>query len=173
MTESQIPHTLNGRNMIEDLEEWQEIEGWPDYLVSNYGRVFSRRTDRILKGGTNGNYIQIALCKNHVGKGILVHRLVALAFVDGFFEGAVVHHIDGVKTNNMASNLEWTTQRDNIRQFHALPDRLRRFRIVETGHIFLRVESCARYIDGNPDSILKCLNGTRQTHKGYHFEYIN
>ncbi len=158
--------------MIEDLEEWKEIEGWPDYLVSNYGRIFSRCTDRILKGSNVKGYLTIVLCKNHVGNRVLIHRLVAFAFVDGFFEGAVVNHIDGVKTNNMASNLEWMTQSDNVQHAYMTGLTPRQFCIVETGDMFMYVYSCARYIGGDPDSILKCLNGTQQTHKGYHFEYI-
>ncbi len=62
-----------------------------------------------------------------------VHRLVALAFVDGYFEGAMVKPIDGIKINTMASNLEWVTQED-INQ-HAYTSGLspRPFCIVETG----------------------------------------
>ena len=42
------------------------------------------------------------------------HRLVATCFVDGYFEGAVVNHKDGNTLNNHYTNLEWTTQRNNI-----------------------------------------------------------
>jgi hypothetical protein len=159
--------------MTEDLEEWQEIEDWPDYLVSNYGRIFSRRTDKILKGGNINGGLTISLCKDYVGKNVLVHRLVALAFVPGYFEGAVVRHKDNVKTNNMASNLEWVTNKEKTQRSIEMGLLPRSFCIVETGDMFMYVYSCARYIGGDPDSILKCLNGTQQTHKGYHFEYIN
>lgn len=46
---------------------------------------------------------------------VLVHVLVAKAFVPGHFEGATVNHIDGDKTNNCAENLEWVTKADNTR----------------------------------------------------------
>jgi 2-hydroxy-3-keto-5-methylthiopentenyl-1-phosphate phosphatase len=42
-----------------------------------------------------------------------VHSLVAEAFVDGYFEGAIVNHKDENKTNNRADNLEWVTYRQN------------------------------------------------------------
>ncbi len=158
--------------MIEDLEEWKEIDGWPDYLVSSYGRVFSRRTDRILKGSNVRGYLTIALCKNHVGNRVFIHRLVAFAFVDGYFEGAVVRHKDNDKSNNAAWNLEWVTNKEKTQRSIEMGLSPRSFCIVETGDIFMYVYSCARYIGGDPDSILKCLNGTQQTHKGYHFEYI-
>jgi hypothetical protein len=47
-----------------------------------------------------------------------VHRLVARAFVPGYFEGATVDHLDGDKTNNAASNLEWVTRSENTRRQH-------------------------------------------------------
>ena len=47
------------------------------------------------------------------GKMVLVHRLVAKAFVPGYFEGAQVNHKDGNKGNNAWWNLEWVTARQN------------------------------------------------------------
>lgn len=39
----------------------------------------------------------------------LLHRLVAMAFVQGFQEGLTVNHIDGNKLNNSPENLEWVS----------------------------------------------------------------
>lgn len=39
---------------------------------------------------------------------------MAEAFVPGYFEGAVVNHIDGNNRNNHYANLEWVTQKENI-----------------------------------------------------------
>ena len=62
----------------------------------------------------DSKYLNVILCadERHFTKSI--HRLVAEHFVDGYFDGAVVNHIDGNKRNNNASNLEWTTTRDNV-----------------------------------------------------------
>ncbi len=35
-------------------EEWATIEDWPEYLISNLGRVYSIRTDIMLKPGLAG-----------------------------------------------------------------------------------------------------------------------
>ncbi len=159
--------------MIEDLEEWQEIEGWPDYLVSNYGQILNSRRNRTVSGSLDRQgYLRVNLCHNKYCVIRPIHRLVAFAFVPGYFEGAVVRHKDNVKTNNAAWNLEWVTNKEKAQRSIERGLSPRQFCIVETGDMFMYVYSCARYIGGDPDSILKCLNGTQQTHKGYHFEYI-
>ena len=44
----------------------------------------------------------------------LVHRLVAMAFVEGYQDGYDVNHKDENKQNNRADNLEWVKHVDNI-----------------------------------------------------------
>ncbi len=155
-------------------EEWKEIDGWPDYMVSNIGRVFSYRRKRTLKNSSDlYGYPCVHLCYNNCWSRRSVHRLVAFAFVDGYFEGAIVNHIDGIKQNCVASNLEWITQSDNVQHALALGLSPRKVRVIETGDMFRSPSSCARHINGNLDAILKCLNGEQQSHKGYTFEYIH
>lgn len=96
-------------------EEWREIEGWPDYQVSNLGRIWSNKRNRPLNTeGKPYKYTNVVLTGPLGYKSFRVHRLVALAFVDGYFDGAMVNHIDGVTNNNVATNLEWVTHVQNI-----------------------------------------------------------
>ena len=85
-----------------------------NYFITKDGRVFSNVKNKGLrerKTHINDKGYLVVTIRN---KSYRVHRLVAENFVDGWFEDAVVNHIDGNKLNNNASNLEWCTQRKNV-----------------------------------------------------------
>ena len=64
-------------------EIWRTINNFENYEVSNCGRVKNKKTDRILKPYDNGTgYLQIQLYNTDGIKAILVHRLVAEAFLE-------------------------------------------------------------------------------------------
>ena len=71
-----------------------------DYIVERDGRIWSRKTNKIVKGSVQSKgYIQLA-------DKTLVHRLVAELWVPGQNDlKNQVNHIDGNKLNNAASNL--------------------------------------------------------------------
>lgn len=102
-------------------EVWVVLEDWPDYQISNYGRVYSNRRNRILKTnlGRDG-YYRVNLSNVDGWKNISIHRLVALMFVSGYFDGAIVNHIDGDKTNNVVTNLEWVTHKENVNHAYSM-----------------------------------------------------
>jgi hypothetical protein len=101
-------------------EEWRWIEGYEgDYQVSDKGRVASycartRHKPVYMKARlSNSGYKQVQLGRK-IGKPHYIHRLVALAFVAGYRDGLCVNHKDLNRNNNHASNLEWTTHRENL-----------------------------------------------------------
>lgn len=103
-------------------EEWKDIPEWEDlYQVSNIGRLWSKRYNRIKASTMNNNgYARADLFsrKNEkiVRKSVYIHQLVAKLFVDGYKDGYVVDHIDGDKTNNVYTNLRWVTHSENIKK---------------------------------------------------------
>lgn len=100
-------------------EEFQNIQGFVHFKISNYGRIYNKRKDNELKSWTNNRngYICSMLCENSVKKNVRVHILVAKAFIPNPDNKPFVNHIDGDKTNNLSNNLEWVTQSEN--QLHA------------------------------------------------------
>lgn len=99
------------------IEEWRDIKGFEGrYMISNMGRVWGIKRGRTLSiQTTDKGYKKVMLSlganKLHF---VWVHRLVAAAFCEGYFEGAVVNHKDSNPSNNIYTNLEWVTQKDNI-----------------------------------------------------------
>lgn len=98
------------------IEQWKQIQDFPRYYISNNGRVKSvvRKKEKILKPtNTKAGYLIVKLYnknKEPKAKTIRVHRLVAKYFVKGFSEDIEVHHKNGNRKDNRASNLECLTR---------------------------------------------------------------
>lgn len=98
-------------------EVFKMVNGYEGlYSVSNLGSVFTHgKRSRLLKPGLDtSGYHTVSLYKEGKTLSNSVHRLVALAFVEGYKEGLQVNHIDENKTNNIIYNLEWVTQQYNM-----------------------------------------------------------
>ncbi len=159
-------------------EYWADHPYYEDILVSCFGRIFSfKRCYGIeLKQSDNGcGYLRVGI--GH-GNPQYVHRLVAETFVYNSEPNikVEVNHIDGYKFNNHFSNLEWCTRSEN--SLHAFSTGLkinkgRAVKIVETGKVYPSGAECARQINGIQGNIALCLTGKRNTHRGYHFEYLD
>jgi len=93
---------------------FKQIEGFPNYLIYEDGRVWSMNSNSIKKAFlSKKRYWNIGL--SHKGKEskFLVHRLLAIHFIPNPENKPVVDHKDGVTTNNSLSNLRWVTHREN------------------------------------------------------------
>ena len=109
-------------------EIWKDISGYEGlYQVSNMGRVrskkrifenkgtgkYKRNTRILLCSKHNKGYLTVTLFKNGRYKRFLIHRLVAKAFLPHDIFRNQVNHIDGNKTNNNISNIEWGSSSEN------------------------------------------------------------
>ena len=98
------------------MENWKEVIGFPDYEVSDRGRIRVRETGAIVKQHQNNyGYNTVVMYADGEGKSKGVHRIVASAFIGLPNDGEQVNHKDGNKTNNSLDNLEWVTQAENLR----------------------------------------------------------
>ena len=100
------------------------IEGFPDYTIDDNGNVYNRKAGRFLRGSIMTTGYRTVELFNAPGtsKRVLVHRLVAKAFIPNPNGFPVVNHKDEDKTNNAASNLEWCTYRYNV-NYGTAPER--------------------------------------------------
>lgn len=94
-------------------ETFKQVQGFENYLVSNYGRILNLDTGRILKPRSIMGYQGVTLYKNGKEKQVFVHRLVAQEFIPNPENKPQVNHIDENKQNNHLSNLEWATAKQN------------------------------------------------------------
>ena len=110
------------------MEIWKDVEGYVGlYQVSNMGRC--RSLDRvsidkngfkkILKGkllsprSQLSGHLSVNLCKKGRPKQLLLHRLIGFAFLNDYFDGACIRHLDGDCKNNAVINLRWGTVSEN------------------------------------------------------------
>lgn len=171
-------------------EIWKDIEGFEGlYQVSSFGRVKSFdsidkldriRKGRVLKGIKDvKGYLLVNLYKNNIVYTKKIHRLVAEAFIPNSENKPQVNHIDEDKTNNMISNLEWSTSKENINH-GTRTDRMAKTQSIpiiatnlKTGKSteFYGVSECARQLDLNRGNITSVLKGKRRQTGGYTFKY--
>lgn len=111
-------------------EVWKPVLNYPNYLVSNFGRVASRwksdyrcrsacdrGTVRLLKYAYLGRwakkYPAVTLSHERQRKTLFVHVLVLEAFVSPRPAGLLGLHRDDNPDNTRLDNLYWGTERDN------------------------------------------------------------
>lgn len=96
------------------MEEWRIIREFPNYEVSNFGRVRQIRNNKIIyqKNHSQG-YKQVTLYNKGRVYYRYVHRLVAEAFIPNPNNLPFINHKDECKVHNYVTNLEWCTPKYN------------------------------------------------------------
>lgn len=173
--------------MIESI-----IEGFPNYKINSNCKVFSRykyktnivttewrEVKHVLDTGVG--YKLITVVHNGMRKNKHIHRLMALAFIPNPSNKPCVNHIDGNKQNNILSNLEWCTHKENAQ--HAVKTGLcdnnrkkQEVAILQLKHGKVITEHVSLHEAGRSTSIAwqnisKVVRGLRKSAGGFQWEY--
>ena len=181
-------------------EIWKDIPSYEGYYqVSTLGNF--RSLPRQIKYKNNGtrnypskslktettkdNYQRIVLMKNGVKNRYMCHRLIAITFIPNLENKPFINHIDGNKSNNVVTNLEWCTASENMTHAditglrnmfeHHHPSNSKRIKCLETGKVFSSYYRAVKWLGKTNNSISALVRGTRNYGKafGYHWEFID
>ena len=108
----------NLKTQHNDSIEWEQAEGFSNYLISTDGQVYSLKRDKLIepanKNGIKGSYLVVTIYNDKGQKKyMLVHRLVFMAHKGMIPKGLQINHKDENKTNNCIDNLELMTNKEN------------------------------------------------------------
>lgn len=186
-------------------EVWVDVIGFEGYYqVSNLARVKSLARYVNSKGSSvrlikekilttqhfDTGYCYVVLSKDGTSYNVLLHRLVAEAFIPNPENKPEVNHKDGDKDNNFDWNLEWATPSENIQHAYslglqvssskdhmidmcekAMPKVKKAVRCVETGQLFSSMKEAAEELGLWKGAVYEYFNKLRPV-GGYTFEKV-
>ena len=154
-------------------EEWKTIKDYPNYMVSNYGRVKKKsyihhhsdgrvfhNKERIKKQTASKGYLMVRLFRSddlsHKGSLEKTHRLVAMAFIPNPENKPYIDHINTIRHDNRVENLRWCTSKENANNPLTLEkNRESSRRSYEDGSRALKVSLSKKKMFGDKDFMEK------------------
>ena len=184
--------------MSEDLnivEEWRTIENYPNYAVSNLGRVKRILTctgkpleDRMLSPYIGwGGARMVNLSDRGCHRSMRISRLVAKAFLPNPDNLQVVLHKDGDILNDRLDNLQWVSRQEfpSISSTGRKISEARKIPVVGTDIVTCTTRTFPSLIDAvawlkvlggeknaAPSHICECCRGRLKTAYGFTWEYV-
>ena len=177
-----------------------KIKDFPNYYITDVGDVYSRvvekhnnpnnRITKLVPQRNTRGYLQIGLTRNKKYYSKKIHRLVAETFLPNTENKPQVNHIDGDKTNNNVSNLEWVTASENLlHSYNVLNRKKPTTWLGKTGRnnpnskpvkqiynnnivaMFYSVAEAAKTTGIDSSSIAKCCRGIIKSAGKYQWKY--
>lgn len=176
-------------------ETWKQIEDYPNYFVSNTGKIRNVKTGKeLIQGLLPNGYLRVHLKQDGKDYSRYVHRLVAQAFIPNPLGLDTVDHLDGNKLDNRVDNLRWLSNHDNVSRFHkeqaseewkkhqtqvhkiyirnAYEACKKPVICTETGIIYESGVDADRKLGFGKGCVNKVVKGKQEQTHGLHFEYL-
>jgi Tol biopolymer transport system component len=154
------------------METYKIIKNLENYSISNWGNVKNNRTGMVLKFRDCFGYNRIRFYNKDKkqGQNIYVHRLVAEYFIPNPENKRQVNHIDGDRSNNHYTNLEWATNGENqIHRRYVLEKGIKNITLEKDGEVyfFKSLKQAADELGLCSAALSRLSNNERKSHKGY------
>ena len=131
------------------------------YYITDQGEIYNKNTGNILKQKKElDGYIRVSLMKKTGGTTyVQLHRVLMMAFkpIENM-KKLQVNHIDGNKENNILSNLEWVTAKQNIQ--HAIQNNLMNF-----DYLYGEKSNLSNYTEKDAIRVIELLKSNLYTDK--------
>lgn len=159
------------------MEIWKDVVGAEDYYqISNLGRIKNKGTGEVLKPSKSGGYRHIVL-RYGIDKNVLIHRIVAEAFIPNPLNLRCVNHKDENKLNNRVDNLERCTYQYNNRYGQGAMQRNSKIIQYDLAGNALKIwdsmKEASETLGLNYQSISMCCRNKRKSCGGYAWTYAN
>lgn len=173
-------HFMDGKKklrsmLLERMILMKDIKGFEGlYAVTSCGRVWSYKSNKFLNPNVHRNgYTSVCLYKDRKQHRVLVHRLIAEAFIPNPDNLPEVNHLDENKEHNWINNLEWSTVKYNrnygTRNARSGENHRIKVMCVETKEVFDSLTDCERKTGCDRSHISKQMRGIIKHVKGLHF----
>ena len=162
-----------------DVFGWEAavpVAGFPSYRVDKSGNVYNAKKRILKQHMTNNGYLRVSVNNEHEKhKTLLVHRVVATAFIPNAGNLPQVNHIDENKTNNSADNLEWCTAKQNLEHSRVIEQaraaNFQRVECVTTGKAYNSIKEVTNELGLSHGNIVACCKGRRKMCGGLEWKY--
>lgn len=157
----------------------REIKNFEHYKIDENGNIFNRFGKKIKPSIINSGYLKIDLFKDKKRYQFLVHRLVALNFLENVNNFKCVNHKDKNKLNNNVDNLEWCTYKYNLEYSDCIKNanlktrkKIKQIKEGKIIKIFNSAMEAQKELNISNSNINECCNRKRKSAGGFLWEFV-